>query len=335
MRSFHENIKYLSNFAPVIQRAMEKRYQTAKYSIEFPPLQRVVGALLQSIILLFCTVFPISAFSQKQVHLQEIESRKPVGYANIYIGDAVFYTDKEGNIEIADTVSTIKVSHICYADTLVSLPESKEVTILMMPKQYDLPEITVRKGTRGKQEQIGPIQKKESLFFGGRNGMCIGVYLPYQEHYENKFIYSIVAYLYESKALDYDRAENAVLRFDLRQPDAQTGAPSSLSLIEGGVLYEGKANGRKTINIECPIRFPHSGVYVVLEWIVKGECQDNVIYNPHIRMSKSDHRSVTWLKREYKKEEWVSWNNDIGMQQLQAVSHGKPLNANIGVVIAE
>ena len=286
-------------------------------------------------ILLFFMAFPIAGFSQKQIHLQAIENGEPVEYANIYIGDAVFYTDKEGNLEISDSVSAIKVSHVCYADTLVLLPKSREAIVLMTPKQYELPEITVKKGTRGKQEQIGPIQKKESLFFGGRSGMYIGVYLPYQESYESKFIYGIVADLYESKVLDYERQENAVLRFDLRQPDAQTGVPSSLSLIEGGVLYEGKANGRKTINLEYPIKFPRSGIYVVLEWIVKGECHENVIYNPHIRMSKSDHQSVTWLKREYKSEEWASWNNDTGIQQLQTITHGKPLNANIGAIISE
>lgn len=282
-------------------------------------------------------MFPL-AFSQRHIHLQEIRNKKPVQYANIYAGDAVYYTDKDGTVDIPDTVSSVRISHVCYADTLIFLPKAKEHIIFMSPKVYEIPEVIVGKRTSNKQQEIGPIRKKESLFFGGRSGMSIGVYLPYQKEYDGTAIHSFVADLYDSKTLvrgSYDRIEKAVLRFDLRLPDSHTNAPSSNSLIEGGVIYEGKFNGRKVIPLEYPVSFPRSGVFVIIEWIVKGECKDNVIYNPHIRMSKSDQPSVTWQKREYRQEDWVNWDADEGIGQLQASLHAKTLNANIGLSLYE
>ena len=165
--------------------------------------------------------------------------------------------------------------------------------------------------------------------------MLLGVFLPYQQEYEGKLVNSIVADLYHNKKLvgNYDEIENAVLRFDLRLPDAQTKAPSSTSLIGGGIFYDGKSDGSVAIPLESPIAFPRTGLFVIVEWIVKGECKETVLYNPHIRMSKSKSQSVTWQKRIYRQESWVDWNRDEAMQNLQSSIQAKVLNANIGVRI--
>ena len=277
-------------------------------------------------------------FAQKQIILREMESGKPVQYANIYIGDVVFYSDKDGKIELPDTISSFKISHVCYADTIVRVPTSKHDVVFISPKTYEIPEIIVGNKTSSKLQQVGPFCKKEHLYNGGRSGLLIGVFIPYQKNFDNQYIQGIVADLYNKKALIhgvYEKIENATLRFDLRLPNPQTGTPSSKSLIGGGIVYESNSDGRKSIPLEYPIAFPSSGVFVILEWIVEGQCMNNVMYNPHVRISKSDEQPVTWFKREYKQEDWVNWDTDDGMRQLQTSVYAKALNANIGILITK
>lgn len=52
-------------------------------------------------------------------------------------------------------------------------------------------------------------------------------------------------------------------------------------------------------------------------------------------MSKSSQPSVSWLKREYKKENWVSWNVDEGMKQFQESVTARFINANLGILLSE
>ncbi|MFS6555318.1 hypothetical protein VPJ68_07520, partial [Parabacteroides distasonis] len=68
---------------------------------------------------------------------------------------------------------------------------------------------------------------------------------------------------------------------------------------------------------------------------VKGRCMDNVMYNPHVRMSGSNQRSVTWMKREYRQENWVNWNDDAGTMLLKTFIHDKTTNANVGIMLSE
>ncbi|MDO5524488.1 MAG: hypothetical protein Q4F85_00165 [Prevotella sp.] len=283
-------------------------------------------------------LFPVTAYSQRQVSLKETGSGKPVQYANVYTGKTVYYSDVNGSVELPDTVSSLKVSHICYADTVVVLSSARGNVVFLSPKTYDIPAVVVGKRTGGRQRLIGPMGKKESLYAGGRSGVSIGVYIPYKKEYDGKYICSIVADLFDRKALVsgvYEKRENAALRFDLRLADPMTNAPSSNSLIEGGVIYEGKSHGRTTIPLDYPVAFPESGIFVVLEWIVKGRCMDNVMYNPHVRMSGSEQRSVTWEKREDRQENWVNWNDYAGMQQLKTFTHARNFNANVGIMLSE
>ena len=286
-------------------------------------------------IFLLCMVSaPSFAFAQKMICGKEKDSGQPIPYANIYMDDAAYYTDKDGALELPNKASAIRISHICYVDTILNLAELKGNDIFISPKTYQISEITIGKSSHGNR-QIGSIWQKERLYYGGRSGLLLGVFLPYQQEYEGKLVNSIVADLYHNKKLvgNYNEIENAVLRFDLRLPDAQTKAPSSTSLIGGGVIYDSKSGGSITIPLESPIVFPRTGLFVIVEWIVKGECKETVLYNPHIRMSKSKSQSVTWQKRIYRQESWVDWNRDEAMQNLQSSIQAKALNANIGVRI--
>ena len=291
--------------------------------------------IIRRFIFLLCMVSASSfAFAQKMICVKEKDSGQPIPYANIYMDEAVYYTDKDGALELPNKASTIRISHICYVDTILNLAELKGNDVFISSKTYQIPEITIGKSSHGNR-QIGPMWKKEHLYYGGRSGLLLGVFLPYQQEYEGKLINSIVADLYHNKKLvgNYDEIKNAVLRFDLRLPDAQTKAPSSTSLIGGGVIYDSKSGGSITIPLESPIVFPRTGLFVSVEWIVKGECKETVLYNPHIRMSKSKSQSVTWQKRIYRQESWVDWNRDEAMQNLQSSIQAKALNANIGVRI--
>lgn len=290
-------------------------------------------------IFLFCSfyVFP-SAYCQHHICLQDMNSGKPVQYANIFTGNVVYYTNKDGHLNIPDSCTSVRISHICYTDTLIILSENKNTTVQMRPKIYEIPEIVVGGNTNNRQQLVGPMGKNGRLFYGGKSGSYVGVFIPYEKDYDSKVIYSIVTDLHNIKKTlsgSYVDIKNAILRFDLRLPDSQNNAPSSTSVIGGGIVFEDTSNGRKIIPLNHPVSFPHSGLFVIIEWIVKGECKGDVIYNPHIRMSKSSQPSVSWLKREYKKENWVSWNVDEGMKQFQESVTARFINANLGILLSE
>jgi hypothetical protein len=277
-----------------------------------------------------------SAYCQKKIFLRDADSKNPVEYANVFVGNVVYYTDKDGSVDIPDETSQIKISHICYKDTMVMLSQVIQNVVSLSPKAYDIPEIVVGKPKFHKQRYVGLPMKKESLYFGGRSGMSVGVYLPYQDDYEGKAISGIIADLYDAKTIGvYDQKEKVVLRFDLRLPDADTKAPSDYSLIEGGILYDGKSGRRTSIPLEYPISFPRQGIYVVIEWMVEGECKTNVLYNPHLRMSKSDKPSVSWDKKAYIQQGWTSWDEDKALEQFKSSLQTESLNANVGLLLYE
>ena len=287
---------------------------------------------------MLAAVVSIAAEAQTEIFLKAAGTQGPVEYATIHAEGKVWYSDTNGHVTFTDVISSVRVSHICYLDTVVRITPLKENVIALMPREFSLPEVVVGRRTKHKLHLVGTMQKKQHLYFGGRSGEIIAVYLPYKEEYIGKTINSIVADLYESKLLrgaGYDEVEKAVLRFDLRLPDVKRRMPSGISLIGGGILYEGKGNGRETISLDYPIAFPKEGIFVLAEWIVAGECKPNVIYNPHIRMSKSALPSNSWIKREYNAEDWVNWDNDAGMRQMQATAHGNAVEANLGLLIEE
>lgn len=152
-------------------------------------------------IFLLCMVSaPSFAFAQKMICVKEKDSGQPIPYANIYMDDAAYYTDKDGALELPNKASTIRISHICYVDTILNLAELKGNDVFISPKTYQIPEITIGKSSHGKR-QIGPIWQKEHLYYGGRSGLLLGVFLPYQQEYEGKLVNSIVADLYHNKKL--------------------------------------------------------------------------------------------------------------------------------------
>lgn len=289
-------------------------------------------------ILLSLTLLPTPAIAQTEIFLKAAGSQEPVEYATIHAAGKVWYSDMNGHVTFTDTISLVRISHICYLDTVIQITPTKENIIELMPREFSLPEIVIGKRIRHKSQLIGTMQKKQHLYLGGRSGEILAVFLPYKEAYQGKTINGIVADLYESKpfrSAGYDEVEKAVLRFDLRLPDAELRIPSDISLIGGGVLYEGKGNGRESITLDNPLSFPKEGIFILAEWIVAGECKPNVIYNPHIRISKSEQPSKSWIKREYNDEDWLNWDDDAGMRQMQAAARSNAINANLGLLCAD
>lgn len=287
---------------------------------------------------LLADAMPMTGFAQTEVVLRATENHMFVEYATVHANGKVWYSDTNGRVTLADSISSIRISHVCYLDTTVQITPAKRNVIELKPREFSLPEIVVGRKAKHKLQLIGTMQKKRHLYLGGRSGEIIAVFIPYKEVYEGKVISSIVVDLYESKLLQgagYDKVEKAVLRFDLRLPDAGQHKPSDISLIGGGILYEGKGDGRESIPLDNMIPFPKEGIYVLAEWIVAGECKPNVIYNPHIRMSKSSLPSNSWIKREYKDETWANWDEDEGMRQLQAAASSRAMDANLGLLIEE
>ena len=71
-------------------------------------------------IFLLCMVSASSfAFAQKMICVKDKDSGQPIPYANIYMDDAAYYTDMDGALELPNNASTIRISHICYVDTIV------------------------------------------------------------------------------------------------------------------------------------------------------------------------------------------------------------------------
>ncbi len=170
-------------------------------------------------------------------------TNEPISFVSVCFGkESGCYTDERGMITIPDGAAQIQLSHICYETKIISKITEYAQTIFLVPKSINLDEVTIsaKVPKRIKTTEVGLKKAKTHAKHKGANGFEMALFIPYDSTWtETPYIHSILASLdYSTYYLVFTEIKNpiyATLRFDLRLPDAKTGAPKDESLIDGGI----------------------------------------------------------------------------------------------------
>jgi hypothetical protein len=199
------------------------------------------------------------------------------------------------------------LSHICYETKSISKITADSQTIILVPKSINLDEVAIsaKVPKRIKTTAVGLMKAKTQTKHKGANGFEMALFIPYDSTWtESPYIQSILASLdYSTHWLVFTEIKTpiyATLRFDLRLPDAKTGAPKDESLINGGIILpSGQRLSKNGISLSRPIPFPQTGVFVVVEWITTAQVSESCNLVPSLNMTLNEKENRTWNKKTF------------------------------------
>lgn len=268
----------------------------------------------QIIIIALLAIVSIGACAQQSITVRDSLTQAPIAYASVWFGnEAGGYTDESGVIEIPDGTEHIRLSHICYETKSLSFANITNQTMWIVPKKNSLGEVIVSAEApkRMKTTKVGQIKEKSLTCHRGSNGFEMALFIPYDSTWtETPYIHSILASLdYSTHWLTFTTIKTpiyATLRFDLRLPDAETGAPRDESIISGGVLCQPDQRiGKDGVKLPYPILFPQTGVFVVLEWITTAKVSESHSLVPSLNMTMNVSESQTWNRKTFRRIDWM------------------------------
>ena len=283
-------------------------------------------------------------------------TNEPISFVSVYFGnDSGGYTDEEGAIAIPNEATQIRLSHICYETRIISKITADSQTIFLVPKSINLDEfaISAKVPKRIKTTEMGLMKAKTQTKHKGANGFEMALFIPYDSTWaETPYIHSILASLdYSTHWLVFTEIKTpiyATLRFDLRQPDAKTGAPKDESLIDGGIIIPSSQKlGKDGVSLTCPIPFPQTGVFVVVEWITTAQVSESCNLVPSLNMTLDEKENRTWNKKtffakqsggaERRGMDWMQEQNEPAYQNEEAkvFYKGRTPSAKVGLKITK
>lgn len=283
----------------------------------------------KTIITALLVLVAIVANAQQRLTVRDGLTQEPVAYASVWMDNQTGgYTDELGMIEIPNGTERIRLSHICYETKSVPLADISEQTVLIVPKSINLGEVSVsaKAPKRMKTTMTGKIREKTHTCHRGTNGFEMALFIPYDSTWtETPYIHSILASLdYSTHWLTFATVKTpiyATLRFDLRLPDAQTGAPQEESIINGGVVVlPSQRIGKKGVNLTNPILFPKSGVFVVVEWITTSTVSESQSLVPALNMTLNATENRTWNKKSFRGLDWMQEKDEPIYQDESAMA---------------
>ena len=189
-------------------------------------------------------------------------THEAVPFVSVNFGnDTGGYTDENGAIAFPNEAAQIRLSHICYETKSISKITAHLQTIFLVPKSINLDEVAISAKAlkRTKTTEVGSMKAKTQTKHKGANGFEMALFIPYDSTWaETPYIHSILASLdYSTHWLVFTEIKTpiyATLRFDLRLPDAKTGAPKDESLIDGGIILPSSQKlGKDGISLPRPI----------------------------------------------------------------------------------
>ena len=178
------------------------------------------------------------ANAQQRLSVRDSLTQEPIAYTSVWFGnDTGGYTDESGTIEIPEGTERIRLSHICYETKSMSIANTSERTVFLVPKSVSLGEVSVNSKApkRMRTTTVGLIKEKTQTCHRGANGFEMALFIPYDSSWTTApYIHSILASLdYSTHWLIFTSIKTPIfanLRFDLRLPDAQTGAPRNVTI---------------------------------------------------------------------------------------------------------
>ena len=262
----------------------------------------------QSIITILLALVVMAGQAQQTMTVKDSITNEPIPFVSVYFGnDTGGYTDEKGAIAIPNEAEQIWLSHICYETKSISKITADSQTIILVPKSINLDEVAIsaKVPKRIKTTAVGLMKAKTQTKHKGANGFEMALFIPYDSTWtESPYIQSILASLdYSTHWLVFTEIKTpiyATLRFDLRLPDAKTGAPKDESLINGGIILpSGQRLSKNGISLSRPIPFPQTGVFVVVEWITTAQVSESCNLVPSLNMTLNEKENRTWNKKTF------------------------------------
>ena len=262
----------------------------------------------QSIITILLALVVMAGQAQQTMTVKDSITNEPIPFVSVYFGnDTGGYTDEKGAIAIPNEAEQIWLSHICYETKSISKITADSQTIILVPKSINLDEVAIsaKVPKRIKTTAVGLMKAKTQTKHKGANGFEMALFIPYDSTWtESPYIQSILASLdYSTHWLVFTEIKTpiyATLRFDLRLPDAKTGAPKDESLINGGIILpSGQRLSKNGISLSRPIHFPQTGVFVVVEWITTAQVSESCNLVPSLNMTLNEKENRTWNKKTF------------------------------------
>ena len=259
--------------------------------------------------LLLLTMLLTATFGMAQtIIVKDCITHEAVPFVSVYFGnESGGYTDENGKITIPNEAEQIWLSHICYETKSISKITADSQTIILVPKSINLDEVAIsaKVPKRIKTTAVGLMKAKTQTKHKGANGFEMALFIPYDSTWtEIPYIHSILASLdYSTHYLVFTEIKNpiyATLRFDLRLPEAKTGAPKDESLIDGGIILPPNEKiGKDGVSLTRPIPFPQTGVFVVVEWITTAQVSESCNLVPSLNMTLNEKENRTWNKKTF------------------------------------
>ena len=300
----------------------------------------------QTIITILLAFISIEVMAQQRISVRDSLTQEPIEYTSIWFGNKVGgYTDESGMIEIPEGTKQIRLSHISYKTKSIAKVTPDLQTIFLVPKITNLDEVTISTKTpkRTKTTEVGLMKAKTQTKHKGANGFEIALFIPYDSTWtETPYIHSILASLdYSTHWLVFTEIKTpiyATLRFDLRLPDAKTGAPKDESLIDGGIILPSSQKlGKDGVSLPRPIPFPQTGVFVILEWITTAQVSESCNLVPSLNMTLDEKENRTWNKKTFRGMDWMQEQNESAFQneEAQVFYKGRTPSAKLGLKISK
>ena len=300
----------------------------------------------ETIITILFVLVSMNMYTQQRISVRDSLTQKPIAYASVWFGnEAGRYTNESGMIEIPKGTKQIQLSHICYETKIITKVTADLHTIFLVPKSINLDEVAISAKTpkRIKTTEVGLIKSKTQTKHKGANGFEMALFIPYDSTWtETPYIHSILASLdYSTHWLVFTEIKNpiyATLRFDLRLPDAKTGAPKDESLIDGGIILPSSQKLSKDgASLTRPIPFPQTGVFVVVEWITTAQVSESYNLVPSLNMTLNEVENRTWNKKTFCGMDWMQEQNEPAYQndETQVFYKGRTPSAKLGLKISE
>ena len=300
----------------------------------------------KQIILVLFAFISIGAIAQQRLCVRDSLTQEPIAYTSVWFGnDAGGYTDESGMIEIPEGTKPMRLSHICYETKNIDKTTADSQTIFLVPKSNTLDEVAVsaKPPKRIKTTEVGLVKAKTQTKHKGANGFEMALFIPYDSTWtETPYIHSILASLdYSTHYLVFTEIKTpiyATLRFDLRLPDAMTGAPRDESLMDGGIILpSGQKLGKDGVSLTCPIPFPQTGVFVVVEWITTAQISESFNLVPSLNMTLNEKENRTWNKKKFRGMDWMKEQNEPAYQneEAQVFYKGRTPSAKLGLRISK
>ena len=297
--------------------------------------------------LILLTMLSPATFGMAQtIIVKDSITHEAVPFVSVNFGNETGgYTDENGAIAIPNEAAQIRLSHICYETKSISKKTADLQTIFLVPKSINLDEVAISAKAlkRTKTTEVGSMKAKTQTKHKGANGFEMALFIPYDSTWaETPYIHSILASLdYSTHWLVFTEIKTpiyATLRFDLRLPDAKTGAPKDESLIDGGIILPSSQKlGKDGISLPRPIPFPQTGVFVVVEWITTAQVSESCNLVPSLNMTLDEKENRTWNKKTFRGMDWMQEQDEPAYQneEAQYFYKGRTPSAKLGLKISK